>query len=165
MLMVTLQSCWPTSLGFKDGSVPPEWEFFFVETIESTAPNAPISYAPQLTEDLKDEIQNRTGVKLATSENSEAQFTVSGVIANYAVTPVAIQGNDNAAKNRLTVNANFEIFIEETTDKEEEVITFSSSRFADFDADQDLGALQDQLFTEINDQIIQDVLNKLTSNW
>lgn len=164
-LTFTLQACWPTRVGFKDGSVPPEWEYFFVDVLENNAPNAPISYAPKLTEELKDAIQNRLGIKLAPNINSEAQFTVTGNISGYTVTPVAIQENNAAAKNRLTVNANFEVFIEETEENEEEVITFTSTRFVDYDANQDLGSLQDDLFIEINDQIIQDVLNKLTANW
>jgi Cdc6-like AAA superfamily ATPase len=34
-----------------------------------------------------------------------------------------------------------------------------------FDASQDVGSIQQQLLAEINDQIVQDVLNKLLSNW
>lgn len=164
-LVVLLQACWPTSVGFKDGSVPPEWEYFFVDVLENNAPNAPISYSPKLTEELKDAIQNRLGIKLAPNANSEAEFTVTGKITDYAVSPVAILDNNTAAKNRLTISTAFEVFIEETKEKEEEVITFTSVRFVDYDSNQDLGTIQEDLFIEINDQIIQDVLNKLTANW
>ncbi|MGB0934174.1 MAG: LPS assembly lipoprotein LptE [Lishizhenia sp.] len=160
-----IQSCWPTSIAFKDGSIPENWKFFFVDLLENNAPNAPINYGPQLTEELKDAIQNRTGVKLAPSAESKSDFTLSGIINNYAVSPVAITQNDNAAKNRLTVAIQFDLFIAATDEKEEELITFNVSRFTDYDADQDLGAVQNELFLDINDQIIQDVLNKLTSNW
>jgi outer membrane lipopolysaccharide assembly protein LptE/RlpB len=157
-----LTACWPSSLSFKDGSVPPEWKRFMVETLENEASNAPISYAPNLTEQVKDAIQNRVGLKLVSDESSDPQVTVTGVIRNYTVTPLALQDNDVAAKNRLTINAYFEIFISEP---EEDLMELNVSRFADFDSNEDVGAIQDQLLEEINDQIVQDILNKLLSNW
>ena len=157
-----LSSCWPSSVSFRDGSVPPEWKWFMVTTLENEAPNAPISYAPNLTELVKDAIQNRVGLKLVSEESGDPQITVTGVVKSYNVTPLALQDNDVAAKNRLAINAYFEIFI---SAPEEDVMELNVSRFADFDSNQDVGAIQDQLLEEINDQIVQDVLNKLLSNW
>lgn len=156
-----LTSCWPTSVGFKDGSIDPSWKYFSVETIQSSAPNAPLSYAPLLTEDIKDEVQNRTGLKLNTG-NNDSQINISGNILGYEISPVAIQGNDNATKNRLTITAVFDIFI---TSPEESMMQVRSSRFADYDASQDLGSIETSLYEEVNKQIIQDVINELLSNW
>lgn len=157
-----LTACWPTSVSFRDGSVPPEWKRFMVQTLESKAANAPISYAPDLTEEIKDAIQNRVGLKLVSSEAEDPQVSVTGVVQSYNVTPLSLQDDAAEVKNRLTIRANFEIFISEP---EEEVMKVNVSRFADFDATQDVGAIQGQLLSEINDQIVQDVLNKLLSNW
>lgn len=157
-----LTACWPTSVSFRDGSVPPEWKRFMVQTLESKAANAPISYAPDLTEEIKDAIQNRVGLKLVSSEADDPQVSVTGVVQSYNVTPLSLQDDAAEVKNRLTIRANFEIFISEP---EEEVMKLNVSRFADFDASQDVGAIQGQLLSEINDQIVQDVLNKLLSNW
>tara|TARA_B100000508_G_scaffold141093_1_gene146556 strand:- start:64771 stop:65277 length:507 start_codon:yes stop_codon:yes gene_type:complete len=157
-----LAGCWPTSVSFRDGSVPPEWKRFAVQTLESKAANAPISYAPDLTEEIKDAIQNRVGLKLVPSEAEDPQVNVTGVVENYNVTPLSLQDNTAEVKNRLTIRASFEIFISEP---EEEVMKLNVSRFADFDASQDVGSIQAQLLSEINDQIVQDVLNKLLSNW
>ena len=65
-------------------------------------------------------------------------------------------------KNRLTVVADFQIFI---SAPEEDVMELRTSRFIDFDANVDVGDVQAQLLEEINDQIIQDLINKLLSNW
>lgn len=162
ILVLALTSCWPTSVSFKDGSVPPEWKKFRVQTLESKAANAPISYAPNLTEEIKDAIQNRVGLKLVSNESDDPQVTVTGVVDNYNVTPLSLQDNTAQVKNRLTIRASFEIFI---TEPEEEVMKLNVSRFSDFDASQNVGAIQNQLLGEINDQIVQDVLNKLLSNW
>lgn len=161
-LLMTLVSCWPTSISFRDGSVPPEWKRFMVETLESDAANAPISYAPDLTELIKDAIQSRVGLKLVSDEAADPQIIVSGKVLNYDIQPLAIQGDDVAAKNRLTVSALFEIFINAP---EEDVMEVRASRFVDFDSDEDVGSIQDVLFKEINEQIVQDVINKLLSNW
>lgn len=162
ILVLLVSSCWPVSISFRDGSVPPEWKLFMVETLESSAANAPISYAPELTEEVKDAIQNRVGLKLVSDESYNPQVIISGKVIDYDVQPLAVQGDDVAAKNRLTVRASFEIFI---TEPEEDIMELNASRFVDFDADVDVGMIQNQLFEEINEQIIQDLLNKLLSNW
>lgn len=162
LLIFSVSSCWPTSVSFRDGSVPPEWKRFMIETLESDAANAPISYAPELTEELKDAIQNRVGLKLVSDESLDPQIIITGKIRDYIVAPLAVQGDDVAAKNRLTVTAFFEIYI---LAPEEDVMELRASRFVDFDSNVDVGAVQAQLFEEINEQIIQDVLNKLLSNW
>ncbi len=162
LVVILFSACWPTSISFRDGSVPPEWKRFVVETLESEAANAPISYAPELTEELKDAVQNRVGLKLVADESFDPQVVISGKVLDYDIQPLAVQGDDVAAKNRLTVSAFFEIFI---TSPEEDVMELNARRFVDFDADVDVGTIQMQLFEEINEQIIQDVLNKLLSNW
>ena len=162
LIALALVSCWPTSISFRDGSVPDEWKRFMIETIESEAANAPISYAPELTEELKDAIQNRVGLQLVGSDNDDPQIIITGTVKDYDVGPVAVQGDDLAAKNRLTVVAFFEIFV---LAPEEDLMEVRANRFVDFDAGVDVGSVQAQLFQEINEQVIQDVLNKLLSNW
>jgi hypothetical protein len=157
-----LFGCWPVSLSFRDGSVPPEWKRFMVETFENTAPNAPIGYPPELTELVKDAIQNRVGLKLVGDESQDPQVIITGIIQNYDIAPMAIQPNDVAAKSRLTVTSKFQIFINAP---KEDVMELRSTRFVDFDASLDVGAVQGELLREINDQIIQDIINKLLSNW
>ena len=162
LVILLFTACWPTSLSFRDGSVPPEWKRFMVNTLENDASNAPISYGPALTEEIKDAVQNRVGLKLVSDETKDPQIIISGKVLSYDVTPLAIQGNDVAEKNRLTIRANFEILI---LAPDEDLMELSASRFVDFDSNQDVGTIENQLFEELNEQIVQDVLNKLLSNW
>lgn len=159
--VVLLTSCWPKSISFIDGTTPEEWETFSMKTLKNNAPNTPLSYAALLTEEVKDGIQNKSRLLLK-SDPSETQIDIEGVITNYSITPVAIQDGDEAAKNRLSVSVKFTIFIKEP---EEEQRTVNSVRFIDYDADTDLGIVESTLLTEVNDQIVQDLLNKLLSNW
>ena len=160
--LITLSSCWPTSVSFKDsGSMPLEWKSFHMKTLEINAANCPLSYAAQLSEKLKDGIQNNTRLSLAT-KLSDAEVQIEGQILNYQVNPIAIENGDNASKNRLSLSVQFII---NTTLPEEQAITLTSTRFADFEATTNLSSVENELLENITEQIVQDLINKLMSNW
>jgi outer membrane lipopolysaccharide assembly protein LptE/RlpB len=73
-----------------------------------------------------------------------------------------MQPGDNSAKNRLTITSNYNILILSPKEQEMQV---SCSRFADYNSDQDLASVENELLKEINKQIVQDIINKLLSNW
>lgn len=160
-LSVLLTSCWPTSVSFRDNSMPPEWKNFFLITLDNEAPNTPLSYPANLSEQLKDGVQNNTRLLLANNQDS-SQVIISGVVAQYSVDPVAIQDGDVAAQNRLTVRVNFQIDI---TVPEVDQKTLTATRFVDYDASTDLGIVETELLNTVNEQIVQDLINKLLSNW
>jgi hypothetical protein len=157
-----LTSCWPYSVSLKDtGSMPPEWKTFTVKTLENGAANAPLNLAPLLSEDIKDGIQNNTRLLLNT-KNGDGEVNIEGRITNYSLIPVALQPGDNAAKNRLTITAQFTILV---TKPKEQKMKLTSSRFIDYDSNSDLAGIEQDLIRQINEQIVQDVINKLLSNW
>ena len=41
----------------------------------------------------------------------------------------------------------------------------TSTRFVDYDSNTDLTSIESQLLEEIDQQIVQDIINKLLSNW
>jgi hypothetical protein len=162
LISLILTACWPSSVSFKDsGSMPDDWKTFSVKTLENNAANCPLSYSPLLTEQIKDGIQNNTRLLLNT-QTGRGEVNIEGIISSYNVAPLAIQGNDNASKNRLSISVQFTI---NTTEPKEESINLVSTRFADFDATTNLSAVESKLLEEINEQIVQDVINKLLSNW
>lgn len=167
-LLLILTACWPTSVSFKDkGSMDERWKKFSVLTMENEAPNATLSYPALLTEDLKDGIQNNTRLKLESNKDS-SQIVIEGTVVGYNVTPAAIQQGEVTAKSRLTVSVKFFILINvppKEGDLTENDMNMTVSRFADFPADQDLSSVESNLLEEINKQIVQDVINKLMSNW
>jgi hypothetical protein len=99
---------------------------------------------------------------LCSHERHKIDEQLSGEITGYSVNPIAIQNGDNAAKNRLTVSVQFTIL---TTLPKNEEQKLSITRFADFDASTNFSAVESQLLATINEQVIQDVINKLQSNW
>jgi hypothetical protein len=157
-----LYGCWPSKIGFRDtGGMPEEWERFYLQTLQVNAPTCPLSYAANLSEAIKDGIQNNTRLSIA-PELKNAQVQLSGEITQYSVSPIALQNGDNAAKNRLTVS--MIVTINYTVPKQEET-KLNLTRFADYEASVNLASVESQLLSTINEQIIQDIINKLMSNW
>lgn len=157
----SLSSCWPTRVGFVDDSMPEEWRDFYITPLELNAATAPANYNATLTESLRNGVQNNTRLKMLTRID-DADVQISGTVNSYNTTPQALTNGDNAQKNRLTVSVNFTII---TPTKGLEKMQMTSTRFADYDATQQLSDVESQLLELINQQIVQDVINKLRSNW
>lgn len=160
--LLLFTACWPTSVSVIDkGGKPEEWKTFSLQTLENKAPNAPLNYPVSLSESIKDGIQNNTNL-LLNAETGKGEVYIEGSINSYSIMPVAMQEGDNAAKNRLTVGAQFTFYISEP---KEEKMTLNVSRFVDYESGTDLASVENSLLDEISKQIVQDVINKLLSNW
>ncbi|MFM7643947.1 MAG: LPS assembly lipoprotein LptE, partial [Sphingomonadales bacterium] len=138
-----------------------EWKSFTIQNLENTAPNCPLSFGPLLTEQLKDGVQNNTRLLLNT-QLGEGEINIEGAITSYQVQPVAIQGADNATSNRLTMTLQLKIKIKSPKEEEWQLV---STRFADFPSSSNLAAVEQKLFADISAQMVQDLINKLYSNW
>ena len=164
-LLLFLTSCWPKSVSFNDGgSMHPCLKQFYMPVMENKAPNAPINYATDLSEAIKSGVQNNTRL-LLTDEENQPQVIIEGAVTNYLITPVALQEGDNSSSNRLTISASFKIYYTCTDEKIDEEMNLVSTRFIDFSSSEDISAIESQLLADINAQIVQDVINKLLSNW
>lgn len=162
VLLTSLTACWPTVfLSPNDNSYPEEWKKFYIFPIEVASPTAPSSYGATLSEQLRSGLQNNTKLKLANTLE-DAQVQITGVIRSYSTAPSAIQQNDQVAQNRLTVSVQFTII---TPSKGLEEMQMVSTRFADYPANTSLVDVENQLLEEINQQVMQDLINKLLSNW
>lgn len=161
-LGLVLTACWPKSfLSMRDSSLPEEWKDFYIQQLELNTATAPANYGNILSEDLRTGVQTNTRLKLSPSLDS-ADVKISGVVTAYNTSPIAIQQGDNASKNRLTISVQFTIL---SPSKGLEEQSFTSTRFADYESTQQLSDVEQDLLISINQQIRQDVVNKLLSNW
>lgn len=113
----------------------------------------------ELTEKLKDRIQSQTSLKLV---NESGDVVFEGEITGYTVTPAAITGENVAAKNRLTVT----VRVRYTNNKESQYdFDTSFSRFADFDSNASLDAVESELIDQIGDFLVEDIFNRAFVNW
>ncbi len=85
-----------------------------------------------------------------------------GYIAEYNVAPIAVQSNDQAAANRMTITVNVKY-----TNSFEAAKCFEQNftRFADFDSKLDVNAEEPRLVDEIYRQITEDIFYKAFNNW
>ena len=132
---------------------------FSVETFKSQTALASPIYAQQLTESYKSLLLSQSPLKLA-EEDGELQY--QGFITEYRVTPVAIQGNETASLNRLTITVKLKY-----TNSLEPDLSFDKtfSKFADFEASLDLQSQEAGLWEIINDQLMQEFYNASVGNW
>lgn len=144
---------------FTGASISPEVKSVSIEFFPSYAPLAPANVPQSFTEALRDLFVNRTNLDLY-NKNGDIRF--EGYISDYQTRPVAIQGNETAAQNRLTMTV--QVTYTNTKD-DSKSFEKSFSRFADFDATQNLTDVQQALIEEINEQLTLDIFNEAVVNW
>lgn len=119
------------------------------------------AYSQQLTESLKDLLLSQSPLKFA-ENNGDLQF--EGSVVGYQVAPVAVQGGsaETASLNRLTIT--IKVKYTNTLDNE---LSFDKtfSKFADFNASQDLFSVEESLWQLINDQLNVEIYNASVGNW
>ncbi len=118
-------------------------------------------YAQRFTESFKDLLLAQSPLRL-TERNGE--LTYSGTIVDYRTAPIAVQSGaaETASLNRLTitVKVKYENSLEPELSFEK---TFS--KFADYDANQDLFTIEESLWSLINEQLTQEIYNASVGNW
>ncbi|WP_139134398.1 LPS assembly lipoprotein LptE [Crocinitomix algicola] len=150
-------SCASVDYGMLDGSI--DAETFSVELFEEQAANAPAGYGATFTDFLKDYMISRTKLNLL---NKGADIEIYGKISYYNTSPVSVQSDNVAAVNRLTVKIDVTVINNVNENQSFESVF---SQISDFDSNQDLASVQDELLEDINGKLSQDIINKLTSNW
>lgn len=151
---ILLSSCYK----FQGASIPPDLETYSVGFFENKAPTVNPKLSQTITEKLKDKMNN-TRLNF-TRENGD--FNFNGTITGYSINPVTVQENATATQNRLTitVNVKFECIKHPELNFEQ-----SFSSFQDFDATKNFSNLENNLVSDITDQLVQEIFNKAAVNW
>ena len=145
---------------FKDTSpIPQEIKTFRVNYLENKAQYVNSQLSPQLTEKLKQKIINTT--RLSQTNDEDAHYDISGFVSQYYTSTVSIAAN-NASGNRLTVG--FHLVFRNTLDEKKNFETDLVRTF-DFPASQSLSQAESSLNTDIVRNIVDEIFNKIFSNW
>lgn len=157
LLLTGMSSCGIYS--FSGASIPPGAKTISIQYFPNNAPIVNPTLSQAFTDALKERFVTQTNLAMI-PRNGDLQF--EGEITNYSVQPVAIQGNDQAALNRLTITVNVRF-----TNKLVEAQNFeaSFSRFLDFPSSQSLASVQASLIEEINKALADDIFNRSVANW
>ncbi len=157
-LWVAVPSC-RVSYSFTGASISPEVKTVAIANMPNNAGLVLPTLSRTITDALRDYFTSQTNLVLV---DRNGDLSLEGSITQYSVQPVAIQGNETAALNRLTIAVSVK-FVNKTDPKQNWESNFS--RYQDYSSSLNLVAVQDGLIKEITDQLVQDIFNKSVVNW
>ena len=154
---ISLASC--KIYRFKDVSIPPEVKTVRIGYIENKARFVNPQLSPQLTDKLRQKINNQT--RLTQIQGDEADYDIKCEITGYDVTTAGVS-QQQASANRLivSVNVSFKNRLDEKKNFEAPV-----SRNFDFSANLSLDQAQAQLTPTIIQNLVDEIFNRIFSNW
>ena len=143
IIVLLLAGC-KLTVSLTGGSINPNAKTVYVATFPNNSSLVNPSLSQEFTSGLKDRIQNQTPLTIINTKN--ADYVFEGAITNYSISPVALQGNDIAAMNRLaiTVRITFKNKFEENLNFEQ---TFS--RYSDYSSSSSFSSIESALIQEI----------------
>lgn len=158
MLCLMTSSCKMT-VSLTGGTIDARAKTVAITTFPNNASLVNPTLSQSFTTALKDKIQGQTPLTIV---GSNGDYELEGEITGYTVSPVAIQGNETAAMNRLTITVRVRF-----TNKFDENQNFdqSFSRYADYSSSQNLSSVESSLVATISDALTDDIFNKAFVNW
>lgn len=159
ILFTTIFSGCKVNYSFTGASIPPEVKTIDIKYFKNNAPLVEPTLSQTLTDAFRDKFVSETTLNLV---NQSGDLILEGVITQYNTRPVAIQGNDQAALNRLTIT--IDVVYTNTFDEDASFET-SFSRYFDYPSSDNLLDVQEELIEEINRMLVEDVFNKAVVNW
>ena len=144
---------------FTGASVNPNIKTVTINYFENKAKNINPSLSTTLTEKLKDIFSSQTNLSI---KNNNGDLEFSADIMSYTILPVAIQSDQLANKNRMTISIKVKF-----TNIMEEGANFNTTfkRFRDFQSTANLSQIEEELISDICDELIEDIFNKAMVNW
>lgn len=158
LMMFCISSC-RMSYSFTGASISPSVKTVTIPYFTNNAGLVVPTLSRTITDALRDYFTSQAN--LIQIERG-GDLTLEGAVTQYTVTPVAIQGNETAAMNRLTITVNVK-FTNKTDIKQNWESTFS--KYLDYSSSVNLQSVQDGLIKDISDQLVQDIFNKAVVNW
>jgi hypothetical protein len=157
LLVPILHSCGVYS--FTGASVPVEAKTISVLYFPNKATMVQPMLSKSITEALQDKFRSESSLSI-TQRNGD--LAVEGEITGYDTQPIAIQGNQTAALNRLTITVNVRF-----RNRFDEKANFESSfsRYRDYSSSKSLSSAEQELLPGMIEELIQDIYNKCVVNW
>ena len=158
IVMVLAWGC-NVKYSFTGASISPDVKTVSVAYFQNLSTLVNPTLSSLFTEELKNRFVSQTRLSMV-SDFGDLNF--SGEIKNYQVTPVAIQGNETAASNRLTITIRVK-FVNSKDEKQN--FDKSFSRYEDFDSQEQFNSIEGELVKVIVDKLVEDVFNGAVANW
>ncbi len=157
ILIITFSGCGIYS--FTGASIPPEAKTVSIQYFPNKSTLIEPTLSDIFTNTLRDQFTSQTNLTMV---DKNGDLALEGEIIDYKITPVAIQGNQTAATNRLTVTVNVRF-----TNRFEPSKDFETkfNQFADYPSTEDFNSVKEQLIKQITTNLSDNIFNKAVINW
>lgn len=155
IFVILLSGCY----SFKSGRIPENIKTINIQYFPNRAAIVQPSLSQFFTDKMKDKFVSESRLTLVPKE---ADLTFEGFISDYNNSPAAIQSNEQAALNRLTITVNVK-FTNSKDPKQDFETNFT--RFAEYSSSQNFSSVETGLIQEITKQLVDDIYNRSVSNW
>jgi len=161
VIIILIGACSLPKYSLSGASIHPDAKTVSIQYIQNNASLINPQLSQEITEALKDKFVSQTNLKLV---NGNGDLDFSGELVSYQTKPMAIQENDVAALNRLTVTIRIKfINVKDTESKYDFDKTFS--RYDDYQSNKDLSQVEADLIVKIVEQLVEDIFNESVVNW
>lgn len=144
---------------FTGASIPVEAKTVSIQYFENRAELVEPTLSQTLTDALRDRFSSQTTLNLI---ERGGDLQLEGEITGYKTEPIAIQGDQTAALNRLTIKV--QVKYVNLFDESKNFDT-AFERYSDYSSTQDLNTVQAGLIEVINEALVDDIFNKAVVNW
>ena len=157
MISIYMSSCGIYS--FNGASISKNTKTITIKYFTNNASTIQPTLSQVITEKLKDYFTQQTNLSI---NDKDGDLKFSGEITKYEIKPMAIQSNEVAGKNRLTIAVKVDF-----TNVYENEYNFSHtfSRYRDYESSQNFSEIEETLMEEISNELIEDIFNKSVVNW
>lgn len=159
LILVSFSSCRFVDYSFVGGTLDPKIETIAIKYFPNNADIVQPTLSQSFTEALRDKFTGQTRLNMV---EKNGDLNIEGEIISYYTQPVAIQGNETAALNRLTITVNVRFI---NTINSEQDFESSFSRYEDYESSLNLSAVENTLIQQINETLVEDIFNRIVVNW
>lgn len=147
------------SYSFTGASISPMVKTYTVYDFPNRARLVNPLLSDYVNEQLREKFNRQTSLDYA---NSGGDLEFEGSITGYDIKPIAVQKDDVAAENRLTIQIKVKFTNNNDHDQD---FDQSFSAYYDFSSDLNLSDIEDEAVDDILTKIIDDIFNKSVANW
>jgi hypothetical protein len=158
ILLLVAAGC-SVKYSFTGASISPDTKTINIKYFPNHASLVEPTLSQRFTDALRDRFTSQTSLTLV---NSGGDLILEGSVTDYSTQPVAIQGNDQAAMNRLSITVQV-VFTNTKNDAQSYETSFT--RYTDYSSGMNLSEVQETLIGEINEMLVDDIFNKSVVNW
>ena len=140
-------------------AIDPNTKSFYVALFDNNSPDVVPTLATDFTEALKNKIRSESRLFF---QDTDPDIEFSGAITRYDVRALAPEPGETTSFNRLTMAVKVDF---KNNNDENNVWDRTFDFFQDFESNENLISIQDDLIEVLNDNLVDQIFNHAFTNW